>query len=387
MKPKHLAGLSLAVLAPLGALAWPHAATADPSRPLDELHNQCNFTNTSNNQTMTFNLALGDFFVPRNAPIGSSIGNKELFRSVANAEGLQLTCNRNRPDIENPRFTSHVIAVAPIHARSLPMREGEDLTGKIFLTDVPGVGIALQMRNPYLGGQSSSQFTPVGGSAYAPFEAHNDHQEFVTNTVFDDLVVKVDLVKIGEIPAGVHSMGPKQLIKGTFTGIQGDAYTVSINGTVRQAQCSLNADDPVSDSPVSLGEWSTQNFTGPGSTTAAKPFSINLQDCEDNTGNDELGFATAYVKFEGTLGSTVLQPDLGLFSLSDRSTATGVGIQLLKQDGLTPVFLEEDVEVTRIAPSGAMQLPFSARFYQLPDAASVTGGLALGALKFTVSYK
>jgi type 1 fimbria pilin len=76
-----------------------------------------------------------------------------------------------------------------------------------------------------------------------------------------------------------------------------------------------------------------------------------------------------------------------VFTLGDGSTAVGMGIQILRDDGITPVALGTEVPLVVIKPTGETVLPFTARFYQTADSADVQGGVAKGSLGFTLTYQ
>jgi type 1 fimbria pilin len=348
-------------------------------------HNQCNFIDGDNpTSSMTFTLFLGEYYVARDAPIGSPIGTPFTYKTAPNREGLTLTCNRAGPNWPNLPMRSNIVAVGPIFPGTLPMIEGRDLTGKVFETSVAGVGVALEMESPYRG-PATNQFLSDTGTRLVPFTATNDYKEMPQGLSFNTLFVRALLIKIGPIAPGAHLISPRMLIKGDFSGTP-NAYTASVTGVIRQAQCSLSPTDPVSDTPVELGTWKTDDFKGPGTGTRSVPFHINLLNCTDNRGADEFGFATAHLQLDGALGSSIIDPALGLLSLDSTSTASNVGIQMLHADGVTPMPLSQVVPVARIANNGAMTLDFNARFYQLPGTPFVGAGSAAGALSFTLSY-
>ncbi|NVL47562.1 type 1 fimbrial protein, partial [Pseudomonas syringae pv. actinidiae] len=115
------------------------------------------------------------------------------------------------------------------------------------------------------------------------------------------------------------------------------------------------------------------------------PFSIALSNCETDTNG---GFvATAHITLDGVDGSQPEGPlNSGVFSLTTDSDAKGVGIQMLKADGSTPMELRTEVPVIAITP-GDTTLNFHARFYQLGASSEVRPGKARGALSFTLTYK
>ncbi|MNN77821.1 Fimbrial protein [compost metagenome] len=105
-----------------------------------------------------------------------------------------------------------------------------------------------------------------------------------------------------------------------------------------------------------------------------------MSDCDDDPAGS---VARAHIRLEGALGSSVIDPSLGLFSLNDSSPAQGIAIQLLRSDS-SPMTLEQDEPVTWLT-IGDTRLDFKARYYQ--NGPTVTAGPASGALKFTISYR
>lgn len=365
------------------ALSCAQGASADDFR-----FNQCNMSSRNNSDTARYVVSMGDFYVPRDVPVGTVIGEAFKGKSTPAPGGLSVSCNRTawqNPDIDNPVFVSDVIALGRPVPGALPSVGGQDLTGKVFETSVPGVGIAVQFGNPYSdqGSRPGDFQTPT---RLAPFSATNYFPNQSAGPNLLTLTVRTLLIKTGHIEPGTHSIAPDVLFEGSMMPAVPKAYTVALTGTVRQAQCTLSPSNPDIDDPVDLGDWTTDDFNGPGTFTPAKAFGINLQDCESNPGDDAFGFATAHVTLTGTDGSAIVDKDIGLFSLDSNATAGGVGIQVLKGDGATPVTLGEAFPMVRIKPSGNTRMEFSARLYQLPDGTRVSAGTTTGALNFTVSY-
>jgi len=193
----------------------------------------------------------------------------------------------------------------------------------------------------------------------------------------------VTLVKLGPLEPGVHSFSGGDWFSGTFQDI-GHGFNSTLTGTIVQSQCSLAA-NPVSADPVLLGEWDSSDFTGAGYGTAPVDFTITLSSCvSDPNQDDPWRVAMANIRLEGANGSVPVPGTDGLFTLSSDSTAAGVGIQIMRDDGVTPIALQRDVPVTAIAPSGDTVLPFTARLLQT---GAVTPGIAKGSLNFTITYQ
>lgn len=331
--------------------------------------------NTGGPATMNYQRDVGSLYVPRDARVGTVIGSVDVNHATPNNAGLIARCmNDGTRNLEfNARATTGIFPgpIDPI--------DGEDVTGKILQTNIPGVGVRVKLAYP-LNGQADNTFHPVGPPT-VPYDAFNDRM-LLTHISLNSLHNRITLVKTGPIAPGPQVLDGRELFSGHMSDL-GKVFGYGLTGTIIPAQCSVSA-NPVSADPVLLGDWDTSDFTGPGYTTTAVPFRISLSQCETDTGN---GFvATANIRLEGILGSAPIGPPAnGIFSLTTDSSAKGMGIQVLKGDG-TPVELATEVPLIAITP-GNTQLDFQARFYQTDPPNAVRPGLAKGALSFTLTYK
>lgn len=323
----------------------------------------------------TYTIDIGTYHVPRDAPIGTPINPVDAVWYGGNDVGAILSCYR----ADGPHLLHlNARATVKVFAGPLPPLNGEDLTGKVLETNVPGVGVRLKQERPF-NGEYLNDWRPVG-EPIVPFDAYIDHN----TQFFADVAgfrTSITLIKTGPIPPGINVIDGRELWNATASTV-GRAFGWRLHGAVIQSQCSLPT-NPVSADPVQLGEWDSRDFTGPGFATPAVPFSITLSDCLDDP---EGGVATAHIRLEGTKGSQPIDAARGIFGLSDDSSAEGVAIQMLMGDGVTPVRLNENVPLQAISPSGETVLPFTARYYQTEASAAVKPGAAKGALNFTISY-
>jgi type 1 fimbria pilin len=294
-----------------------------------------------------------------------------------NNEGSFIECDNDG----NVRLVSNILASTPFYTgvlRGAGMRHSPQ---SILSTNIPGVGVQFTLGFPF-DGVATNAFNPDFGDATVPFTAHHEKPMGSTLLNFTRLESYITLIKTGDIAPGPQTLNGRELFSGTFSGIAGKAFGVGLTGTVIQAHCGSSK---VSADPVKLGEWNKTDFTGPGYTTAAVPFNITLSSCiADNTNTN---IATATIELEGASGSLPVTPAIpGVFSLTTGSTAKGIGIQILKGDGLTPVPLATEVPLQRIT-SGDTVLDFTARYYQIDANKDVQPGDANGALFFTLSYQ
>ena len=364
--PRWLACATLALFAHV-----PQALADDPTNP----NWSCVWAPELPRGPLHYHHDVGTLYVPRDAPIGTVIGGWEKpFRQVADQIGAVRCLNDG-----SVTLTFNAVASLPVFPGSLPPINGEDVNGKVLQTSIPGVGVVMRLTRPF-DGLWENTFTPIGGRAIIPFDGYNNLSRGTLAVASQAGFITV--VKIGEIGPGAHSLDGREIWHGIFTNV-GTALHYNLLGTIIQAQCSLR-ENPVSADPVELGEWSRDDFTGPGFTTRAVSFQIALNDCvSDPDGN----VTTAHIRLDGVKGSLPIEAEQGIFGLSDDSTAAGIGIQLLMADGVTPVRLGDDVPVQALVPFGDMSLPFTARFYQTGSSSEIRPGVAKGALSFTITYQ
>jgi len=319
---------------------------------------------------MSYTIDLGTPWIARDAPVGSIIGTVRSL-TTPEAQGRRIRCDNDGSGM----LVFQATPTAPLHPDPLPPVNGWNVDGKVIETGIPGVGLYIRLGFPFSGGASNA-FTPTDDVAI-PYRGEHTGDVGATPLQINYLYSTHTLIKTGPIPAGPQNFS-KQMARSQITDL-GDALNIHVSGGVHQAQCTLKA-NPVSADPVQLGNHSVADFSGPGSTTTATDFHITLSDCEDDPNGS---IARAYIRLEGARTSSPLLPALGVFSLSSQSTATGIGIQVLRSDN-SPMPLQQDEPITPLA-SGNMRLDFKARYYQ--TGAQVTPGLAEGSLDFTVSYR
>lgn len=334
-------------------------------------HAEC-FFRSGGTGVLEYSLDVGTLWIPRDAPIGTPIGAVDRNVQLHNAARLELACYSDGTSTLEVSLRPSV----PIFPGALPPVNGEDLTGRVLQIGVPGVGIHVRLDRPYANSTAPNFWRPRTWTS-VPYEGYSDGHTGGAGIIMNMMRTHTTLVKTGTIPSTPTPFNV-QLFTGHYSDV-GMALRFSLSGTVRQEQCTLLPDPFIAD-PVQLGEYPVQDFTGVGYTTPAKPFQITLSDCEIDPAAST---AQAYLRFEGVRGSLPIDADQGLFSLTTDSTASGLGIQLLHDDG-RPVELNVDVPVKPLQV-GVTQLDFRARYLQTD--ADVSPGRADGALKFTVSYR
>ncbi|MCE0912381.1 MULTISPECIES: fimbrial protein [Pseudomonas] len=320
---------------------------------------------------MTFERDIGTFWVPRDAAEGTVIGTSSITKS--SNEGAIARCVW---DPANPP-KSTLPNTAAIFAGSLPPIGGKNIDGHVMETNIPGIGVYIELGSPF-DGVANNSFVPDSGSRpVIPYSGTMRDQPF--NTELSTIRGQAWLIKTGPI-----APGPQRINGELFHGYMhnlGKMMEFRLSATVNQAQCSLKT-DAVSADPVQLGSHPLADFKGVGSTTPAVPFNIRLSDCEDASAPNPTP-ANVHLILDGANGSVPTVPAEGRFSLGTLSDAAGIEIQLLRGDG-SPMPLQSDESVKPVS-IGITQLDFQARYYQ--SAPTVKPGVAEGGLTFTVTYK
>ncbi|WP_087502488.1 fimbrial protein [Pseudomonas sp. SID14000] len=314
----------------------------------------------------------GTKWVARDAPFGSKIYSTGTTGVVG--PGFALKCDNDATRL----LTASMGTPLSVVPGDFPRVDGKDVTGKVLKTDIPGVGLYLELGG-YLNTAASNGFLANdGGVGAIPYVGENRKDMSPTPMSMTNLVIKyMALIKTGPIPAGTSTFN-QEVVRGVVSDV-GDAVRLTLVGRVQQAQCTVKA-DAVSANPVQLGTHDIANFTGPGSTTNPVDFFITLSDCDDDPAGS---VARAFMRLDGVDGSVPFDRDRGVFTLTTDSDAGGIGIQVLRSDN-TPLKLEEFVDMVALTP-GTTRLDLRARYYQ--TAATVTPGEAKGALNFTIEYR
>lgn len=325
---------------------------------------------------LEFSTSLPAFWVPRDAAVGTVIGRIPR-RPLTDTSGTKLFCDNDG----SITLVANMTTPLPIAPGSFPPLDGaKDLTGKVLQTSIPGVGLYIELGSP-VHGAANNYFSADDGRPAVPFRAVNQ-QAMTPNALLADFldVTLAALIKTGDIPPGPHNFD-QLVVQGTVADAMNvmNAYRLNVSGQVQQAQCSLKS-DAVSADPVQLGTHDVGDFKGVGTTTAPTDFHITLSDCEDDPSGS---VARAYMRLDGVEGSAPIDRDRGLFSLTADSTASGLGIQILRSDN-RPLKLEDDVEMVTLVP-GTTRIDLRAQYYQTD--AHVTAGVAKGALNFTINYR
>ena len=227
-------------------------------------------------------------------------------------------------------------------------------------TNIPGIGLRFFYQNSY---GRSFRFSPAGSGAYGayagPWGWHSRGTAY-----FGVQVVVIGPAGGGQVNGGVSAtIALDDLLVSSITV---SPFTASVMSCVTP------------DVSVDLGSHRLSEMPSAGSSTSATRFSISVNNCPAgiNSIQYQLDAATSIVP--GTGNSVVtLTPD---------STATGIGVQLLDDNG-NPLALGKPVRRSGSISSsgGSYTIPLKARYYRIGSAAG--GGSANTATIFQMTYR
>lgn len=142
---------------------------------------------------------------------------------------------------------------------------------------------------------------------------------------------------------------------------------IVVTGNVIVGTCNFSGSSNIS---IPLGDVSLSDFNGVGSTIADKDFTIDLN-CQNQ--------ANVYLTMNATAVSGL--DSSGVIALQGNGSASGVGIQLLKNGVAFPLNIQQQIALQQ---SSALTINMSARYYQ--SSAVMTPGTGNATVNFVVDY-
>ncbi len=218
----------------------------------------CTTTGTPGDQTVNIN---GSFYAGEELPIGTVLYQADLDASGPGGPGMSLTCSESYDDLGTSLY-AHAIT----EPSGLPSAvSGSPISGKIYPTNVPGVGVAVTMGN--MGTESITSSPMFAGTV------HNDTRH---------MYHRVWLIKTGNIPSGSSISGTSfPTIQVYYTANQSVIGLPAIFGTLRFSG-TMNVTTKTCQTPsynVDMGTYKSSEFSGIGSTTPWVDASIKLTNC------------------------------------------------------------------------------------------------------------
>ncbi|WP_250628556.1 fimbrial protein [Pinirhizobacter soli] len=329
------------------------------------------------------------------APLAShaacSYSDSDAIATTAPLQG-SVTVGRDVPvgtEIYRARMTSSALvrvlcdAVSPYRYRFIVLPNARSpyvhpvFGANVYQTNVQGVGVVVWAGNNVA---VPAQFNSAPAGAVAIVNNHN---------YFVSLVKTAEVVLAGSIPA---SQLP------TFEYVVGTNNLRVHSGRTVGSLNIVSATCRTPDVNVNLGNHVLDVLTGVNTTTTAVDVSIALQNCPAFFGRTSVTSTNGTIS-AGSLGdntiSYLINPTTsavdaarGILALSNLTgSATGIGIQLLRADGITPAVLNSNTASgLALQPTNGQnyQIQLKARYIQI--AAVTTPGQANAAATVTLTY-
>ncbi|WP_198919096.1 fimbrial protein [Pseudomonas chlororaphis] len=195
--------------------------------------------------------------------------------------------------------------------------------------------------------------------------------------------VKIELVKTGPITAGGRLTGTIGTLELPDHGLELVRYVISGNLEIKPRVPTCTVSTPTI--AVGMGKVHVSAVADKGATNPARPLEIRLQCSGGDVGAHTRMFMTLSDAADPSNQSSTL-------SLSRSSTATGVGIQILRGDNTLVSFGPDSAvagnpnqwQVGEFG-NGQVSIPLKARY--IPTGGKVGPGTANAAATFTMSYQ
>lgn len=337
----------------------------------------------------TYNVSLGGtFYAGEDLPIGTTLYRTTVINQNSFDGGIEC---------DGSFSLDQYLGVANEPSGPAFSLSGTGLVGKVYPTNVAGVGVALWWNN-----KTVTLNDPV-------------YVRTVTDPVLGHgFVADMSLIKTGPITTGLNVNGSSIptfifYVPSTpgYAGLPVSMIEVHFSGSVNFVTSTCKTPDV----NVSMGSYEiSKYFKGIGSVTPWVDASIKLQGCPRFNGYGYQQQVTGSGTPSGTshqenLFTVELNPNTpildsvnGIFSvdasITGGSAATGVGVQLgfsadVNANPTTPANIWKPGNTWGVvAPSDGrsnIDIPISARYYQVAN--NVTPGAADGKVMFTISYK
>lgn len=369
----------------------------------------CGFTNTMGWGLSTSLPVIGNGLstVGEDLPVGATIYSNALFGSGiggGNSVNAIYECQNDIVNIESGAGAStekgksvNVTFFRRIDAVSLPSGAPVISGGKaIYPTNIPGIGVTFEiwaLRNATSFPDTWEESFVSGGNGNLRTYAGVSKIAFtLVKTGAIDKTVGIQQISASSFPVF-------QVVYGTTVPVAEENIltTISFTGDIIFHTRTCQLATPNID--VALGEHQVSHFKAVGTVTEWKDFDITLKDCppfygygiyENYSGimYNETELNKVSLSFTSANGSVESNPLLAKIDSSPDS-AQGIGIELSQRDESTSINMDGtgtfDLGNLTTVDNATYNIPLKARYVQYDE--TVKGGLANGAVVFTITYQ
>lgn len=315
----------------------------------------------------------GEVFIPRDAPIGSQIAQK----NAGDRQESEKLRDDGKPLVNDIRIGPRLPAIVAAASSIDSANKGDHL----YDSGVPGIGIAIR-HGPSNGLCDLHVNMLLPESKFMPFSGRICRYTGQGTYYINSQIVY--LVKTGEIAAGRHMIN-KELYQISFDGTPFATGTMSAGVTV--SGCEL---PPASKQiTVELGDHDQQVFS-PSGKSPSVDFTIPVHGCIAGTypPNTNWNYFTgnyANLKLEPARGSDIIDAANGVLSLKPDSSAGGIAVQILKSNR-TPMPLGQEVRLNPVE-NGTTLVELKAQYVRRASLGALRPGTANASANFTLTFK
>jgi major type 1 subunit fimbrin (pilin) len=331
-----------------------------------QAHAQGLTCNSPNPAVFNFQLPVGTFAVPRDAPVGTRI-SPWTSRQTAGRQTWRCTVPAD-------------VNIGPAYRAGLPRAgqlhysEGGE-SFPVFTTNVQGVGLVIGVNsgaggNWYGGDNARLHGVPTNWEvAVGTTSSSRQPMGFGTRMSFA-------FVKTGPITAGAVNLPGAVLQVGIDAMYDGNPQAIvdvraSGSPTFSEVACTTPNVN------VNMGTRSHTDFQGVGSAAPATAFTIDVNNCPGGLNG---------IQYRVDAVTQVLNSANSVVALDGNSNAQGIGVQLLDGAGaVLPLGVDKPFTGYNRTSGGSYKIPLKARYYKTGEV--IRGGTANTAMTFTMTYQ
>lgn len=336
-------------------------------------------------RTDAFPLQGGNITVGNELPVGTIIYRQNITSTKDYAKAPHGKCDGSGP------YTDRQYIYLTNMPQSLSSWQGGTFSGKIYNTNIPGIGVVIARGN-----------TGVNATA---FQWYSDTRPSIPDVQVWTTITMI-LIKTGNItPGSVNGSSlPTVTIRNDYTVANGSAvvftwrpYTVKFSGSLKVISQTCS----VPDYAVDLGSWDIFDMMAKGSSEW-RDASIKMTNCPRFYGYIDNAFNTVHLtgaisglKYTGNAIGLKLSALYGNINAANgiiklepsNNTANGVGIQLASGNNASNTLFnlgnEQRIAVSN-STSTSLTIPLVARYIKTEN--KVTPGKADSKVVFTINY-
>jgi major type 1 subunit fimbrin (pilin) len=336
-------------------------------------------------RTNAFPLQGGNITVGNELPLGTIIYRQNITSTKDYANAPHGKCDGSGP------YTDRQYIYLTNMPQSLSSWQGGTYSGKIYNTNIPGIGVVIARGNT--------------GVNATPYQWYSDTRPSIPDVQVWTTITMI-LIKTGNItPGSVNGSSlPTVTIRNDYTVANSSSvvftwkpYTVKFSGSLRVISQTCS----VPDYTVDLGSWDIFDMMSKGSSEW-RDASIKMTNCPRFYGYIDNAFNTVHLtgaisglKYTGNAIGLKLSALYGNINAANgivklepsNNTASGVGIQLASGNKASNTLFnlgnEQKIAVSNSA-STSLTIPLVARYIKTEN--KVTPGKADSKVVFTINY-